>query len=63
MNKLSFLHLGSTLVSDAGLPALEGLASLKDLKVTRTAVTEEGVAALNKKLPDTDIQLRYLEGQ
>ncbi|MGZ0172538.1 MAG: leucine-rich repeat domain-containing protein [Planctomycetales bacterium] len=61
MSKLKFLHLGSTLVSDSGLPALEGLTSLKDLKVTRTAVTEEGVVALKKKLPDTEIQLRYIE--
>jgi uncharacterized protein YjbI with pentapeptide repeats len=63
MNKLSFLHLGSTLVSDAGLPSLKGMTSLKDLKVTRTAVTEDGVAELKKSLPDTEIQLRYIEGQ
>lgn len=63
MKKLKFLHLGSTLVSDAGLPALKDLKSLEDLKVTRTAVTEEGVAELKKSLPDTDIQLRYIEGQ
>lgn len=63
MTKLKFLHLGSTLVSDAGLPALKELTSLENLKVTRTAVTEEGVAELKKSLPDTDIQLRYIEGQ
>jgi hypothetical protein len=34
--------------------------ALKDLKVTRTAVTEKGVAALKEKLPGTEIQLEYL---
>lgn len=63
MTKLEFLHLGSTPVSDAGLVHLETLKSLKDLKVTRTAVTEEGVEQLKKKLPDTEIQLVYIEGQ
>ena len=63
MKQLEFLHLGSTAVSDAGLPDLEGLTSLKDLKVTRTAVTEKGVAELKKKLPNTEIQLKYIEGQ
>ncbi|MBI2477943.1 MAG: hypothetical protein HYV60_04650, partial [Planctomycetia bacterium] len=48
---------------DAGLPDLEGLTSLKDLKVTRTAVTEAGVAKLREKLPNTEIQLKYIEGE
>ena len=42
---------------------LAELKNLKDLKVTRTAVTEEGVKALQEKLPDCDIQLRYIEGE
>jgi len=33
------------------------------LKVTRTAVTEKGVEQLQKKLPNTRIQLQYIEGQ
>ena len=63
MKKLKFLHLGSTSVSNAGLKYLEGLTALEDLKVTRTAVTEEGVEQLQEKLPDTEIQLIYIEGQ
>ena len=63
MTKLSFLHVGSTTVSDAGLVHFEGLKALKDLKVTRTAVTEAGVEALQPKLPDTSIQLLYIDGQ
>ena len=63
MAKLKFLHLGSTQISDAGLPALTPLKSLDDLKVTRTAVTETGVQELQQALPDTEIQLKYIEGQ
>jgi hypothetical protein len=57
------LHLGSTAISDAGLTHLEPLAALKDLKVTRTAVTADGVEQLKKSLPDTRIQLMYIEGE
>jgi hypothetical protein len=63
MKKLKFLHLGSTAVSNQGLKYLEGLTALADLKVTRTAVTEEGVEQLQTKLPDTEIQLKYIDGQ
>jgi hypothetical protein len=42
---------------------LVGLKSLKDLKVTRTSVTEAGVAELRKALPKVDIQLKYGEEQ
>lgn len=63
MAQLTFLHLGSTAVSDAGLKHLEHLTSLKDLKVSRTAVTADGVEQLQKKLPNTGIQLKYIEGQ
>jgi len=63
MTQLEFLHLGSTAVSDAGMPALEPLVSLKDLKVTRTAVTAKGVEKLRETLPETVIQLKYIQGQ
>jgi hypothetical protein len=63
MKKLTFLHLGSTQITDAGLTHLEHLTSLKDLKVTRTGVTADGVARLQPNLPDTKIQLEYIEAQ
>ena len=63
MQKLSFLHIGSTTVSDNGLVHLKPLTALKDLKVTRTAVTGSGVADLQPSLPNTKIQLLYLEGE
>ncbi len=63
MTELEFLHLGSTPVTDEGLPQLESLKALKDLKVTRTGATGAGVAKLSKKLPNTKIQLKYIEGQ
>ena len=51
-----------TAITDAGLPHLESLIALKDLKVTRTAVTTEGAARLQKNLPGVTIQLKYIEG-
>ena len=63
MTRLEFLHLGSTAVSDAGMKHIEHLTTLKDLKVTRTAVTAAGIEQLKKSLPDTEIQLKYIEGQ
>ena len=63
LTNLTFLHLGSTAITDQGLPNLHPLTSLKDLKVTRTGVTQEGVDALKKVLTGTEIQLKYIEGQ
>ena len=59
MPKLTFLHLGSTGVSDAGLVHLEGLTALQKLVVTRTAVTEAGAAALQAKIPGLEIEVKY----
>ena len=61
--QLEFLHLGSTAITDAGLSNLESLEALKELKVTRTNVTDNGVAALQQKLPQSAIQLKYIEAQ
>ena len=61
MHSLRYLHLGSTSMTDAGLVHLGNLTQLGDLKLTRTAVTATGTAALQEKLPDTKIQLEYLD--
>jgi hypothetical protein len=42
---------------------LEKIKSLRDLKLTRTAVTEAASEQLGKKLSDAKIQLKYIEGQ
>ena len=59
MTGLTFLHLGSTDITDDGLKSLETLVNLKDLIVTRTGVTEAGIKTLQPKLPNTKIQLQY----
>ncbi|MGV2338868.1 MAG UNVERIFIED_CONTAM: hypothetical protein LVR18_34255 [Planctomycetaceae bacterium] len=64
MNQLTFLHLGSTQISAAAAPSLIHLKSLKDLKITRTALaaSETAVAELRKELPATAIQTEYEGG-
>lgn len=47
------LVLDGTEISDAGLPALEEAKHLQYLVLTRTRVTPQGVARLQKKLPET----------
>ena len=39
---------------------IAGMQGLKDLIVTRTAVTQEGVDELQPKIPNAKIQLLYL---
>jgi hypothetical protein len=65
MKALTFLHIGSTQVTEAGAPALFHLKTLKDLKLTRTAMgaSDSAVADLQKHLPDTAIQTEYVEAE
>ena len=42
---------GRTDVSDASIPVLRRLTMLRKLDITRTRITEEGIAKLQKALP------------
>jgi hypothetical protein len=59
LSNVTFLHLGSTQVTDAGLPELEPMKQLKYLNVSRSGVTPEGAKALQEKLPSTEIVQVY----
>jgi hypothetical protein len=48
---LQKLHVGYTVLTDAGLKELAGLAQLQELTLIGTRVTDAGVAALQKGLP------------
>ena len=42
-------------MTDAGLPALAGLKSLKMLRVEKTGVTREGLARFQQRRPDIEV--------
>jgi hypothetical protein len=53
---LQVLQLNLTKVADADLEHLQGLTGLKVLGLAFTDVTEAGVRALQKALPDVKIK-------
>ena len=54
-SKLRRLVLNHTAVADDGLKHLAGLTKLQDVDLFRTKVTQEGIARLQKALPETRI--------
>ena len=62
-HRLNVQYIGRVLQSPFYLWTNIRPTKLADLKVTRTAVTDAGVAKLQQKLPNTKIQLKYVEGQ
>jgi hypothetical protein len=50
------LSLGTTAVTDGGLQHLKGLTDLQVLYLDYTAVTDAGVADLQKAIPNCKIQ-------
>ena len=65
MKSLDFLHLGSTQITADGAPLLFHLTTLKDLKITRSAMgsSDAAVSELRKHLPHTTIQTEYIEAE
>ena len=57
---VTWLHLGSTLLTDEGLMKLAPMKQLQTLIVTRTEVTDDGAAKLAQELPKTKIQHIYI---
>ncbi|MBQ1455966.1 MAG: hypothetical protein IIZ25_08990 [Thermoguttaceae bacterium] len=53
--KLTFLHLGRTSIDDQAVEQLSALTALEKLHVTRTQMTEEGMTALQEKLPNCQV--------
>jgi WD40 repeat protein/Leucine-rich repeat (LRR) protein len=52
LTELERLHLDRTKITDAGLAHLRRLPNLRSVSVSETAVTDEGVEALKKAVPD-----------
>lgn len=57
LENLVSLNLFGTAITDAGLDHLAGLKNLKSLYLAETKVTAQGVARLQKDLPDVRIDL------
>lgn len=53
---LEWIHLGGTGITDACLDDLAQLKSLKELIVTKTEITEQGVAKLRAALPECTVR-------
>ncbi len=56
MPHITSLHLARTGVSDAVVPDLKRLKSLRTLDIRGTRISEEDVMALREALPETDVQ-------
>jgi len=56
LSKLAWMHLGGTAITDAGLAELAKLQSLKEVIVTKTETTLEGVEKLRQDRPDMKVR-------
>jgi hypothetical protein len=56
LTSLAWLHLGGTAVTDAGLVEVAKFESLKDVIVTKTETTLEGIEKLRQARPDMNIR-------
>ena len=56
LTKLEFINLGGNVgITDASFEYLEKIASLKNLFLSETSVTQEGIEEFKKKRPDVEI--------
>ena len=55
LTRLEYLNLEKTRITDAGLVHLAGLTRCRQLVLQHTEVTPAGAAALEKKLPRTQV--------
>jgi hypothetical protein len=55
LKALEFLALNRTRVSDAGLDELRGLTSLKEIWVSDSLISNEGVGRFQAELPNLGI--------
>jgi mono/diheme cytochrome c family protein len=60
LGRLTYLNLYDTPITDAGLEHLKGLTHLRNLHLWQTQVTEAGAAALQKSLPQCDIDRGWI---
>jgi hypothetical protein len=58
LKQLEWLNLDATGVGDEDLVHLEGLTNLKQIRVSHTNVTQQGVERLRQRLPDCSILWR-----
>ena len=60
LKHLSYLNLSETKVTDRGLRSIAAIKSLKEIYLWGSNVTEDGVAFLQKELPDAKIIFNFL---
>jgi hypothetical protein len=56
LDRLLYLDISNTTVTDAGIMKLAPIDNLKTLKVSRTKISDGGMRALQRLLPDLEFK-------